>query len=130
LAQFMVQNHLSMADVEKKASELSFPSSVIDFLKGGMGQPYGGYPSWREAALKGQKVFSGRPGDDLKSLNFEDLKSKLEQKNAGRKFSEADVMSAALYPAVFDDYTRMTNQFGNAITKLPTQHFFLSIRGW
>ena len=34
LAQFMVQNKLSSADVRAKAGELSFPSSVVEFLQG------------------------------------------------------------------------------------------------
>ena len=34
LAQFMVQNKLTSADVHAKAGELSFPSSVVEFLQG------------------------------------------------------------------------------------------------
>ena len=34
LAQFMVQNKLTAADVHAKAGELSFPSSVVEFLQG------------------------------------------------------------------------------------------------
>ena len=37
LAQFMVQNKLSKADVEKNAGSLSFPTSVIEFLQGMIG---------------------------------------------------------------------------------------------
>lgn len=44
LAQFMVQNHLTAKDVEEKAEELSLPKSVVEFLQGHIGQPYGGYP--------------------------------------------------------------------------------------
>ena len=41
LAQFMVSNKLSPEDVESKAGELDFPGSVLEFLEGLMGQPYG-----------------------------------------------------------------------------------------
>ena len=44
LAQFMVQNNLSKRDVEERAGELSFPSSVVEFLQGFIGQPHGGFP--------------------------------------------------------------------------------------
>ena len=44
LAQFMVQNNLSKEDVSEKASELSFPNSVVEYLQGQIGQPYGGFP--------------------------------------------------------------------------------------
>ena len=44
LAQFMVQNKLSSEDVLKKASELSFPKSVVEYLQGAIGVPYQGFP--------------------------------------------------------------------------------------
>lgn len=42
LAQFMVQNKLSAKEVEERAEDLSFPLSVIEYLQGYIGQPYGG----------------------------------------------------------------------------------------
>lgn len=44
LAQFMVQNKLDDRDVLAKADELDFPSSVVEFLQGYLGQPHGGFP--------------------------------------------------------------------------------------
>lgn len=44
LAQFMVQNNLTREDVEAQADELSFPQSVVEFLQGYIGIPYGGFP--------------------------------------------------------------------------------------
>lgn len=44
LAQFMVQNKLTSELVEEKAAELSFPSSVVEFFQGALGEPPGGYP--------------------------------------------------------------------------------------
>jgi pyruvate carboxylase len=96
----------------------------LDFLKGGMGQPYGGFPAWRDGALKGAKIFEGRPGDDLPPMDLSALRSSLERKSPGRHFTEGDVMSAALYPAVFNDYVTFTNKYGLGATKLPT-HCFL-----
>lgn len=43
LAQFMVQNKLSAKEVEEKAEDLSFPSSVIEFMQGYIGIPHGGF---------------------------------------------------------------------------------------
>ena len=40
----MVQNNLSAQDVINRADELSFPKSVIEFLQGQLGEPYGGFP--------------------------------------------------------------------------------------
>lgn len=44
LANFMVQNHLTAKEVEEKAEELSFPSSVVEFMQGYIGEPHGGFP--------------------------------------------------------------------------------------
>ena len=44
LAQFMVSNGLSYDDVLSKAEKLDFPSSVLEYFEGLMGQPYGGFP--------------------------------------------------------------------------------------
>lgn len=44
LAQFMVQNNLSAADIAARAEELSFPSSVVEFMQGFIGVPHGGFP--------------------------------------------------------------------------------------
>uniref|UniRef100_A0A3Q3CV93 pyruvate carboxylase n=1 Tax=Haplochromis burtoni TaxID=8153 RepID=A0A3Q3CV93_HAPBU len=44
LAQFMVQNNLTRAEVEERADELSFPLSVVEFLQGYVGIPHGGFP--------------------------------------------------------------------------------------
>lgn len=41
LAQFMVQNALTRAEVEERADELSFPLSVVEFLQGHIGIPHG-----------------------------------------------------------------------------------------
>lgn len=53
LAQFMVQNELSEQEVMERAEELSFPQSVIEFLQGYLGIPYGGFPEpFRSRVLK------------------------------------------------------------------------------
>ena len=100
LAQFMVQNKLSKADVLEQAADLSFPSSVVEFLQGYIGQPHGGFPEkFRDAVLKDMPRVKGRPGEDLAPLDLSLLKRELETK-LGKTLSEVDVMSAALYPKV------------------------------
>ena len=100
LAQFMVQNKLSKADVLEQAADLSFPSSVVEFLQGYIGQPHGGFPEkFRDAVLKDMPRVKGRPGEDLAPLDLSLLKRELENK-LGKTLSEVDVMSAALYPKV------------------------------
>lgn len=44
LAQFMVANKLTEAQVHEQAGTLSFPQSVIEYLQGYLGIPAGGFP--------------------------------------------------------------------------------------
>ena len=44
MAQFMVQNDLSVDDVIERAGELSLPQSVVDMMRGSIGHPPGGFP--------------------------------------------------------------------------------------
>jgi pyruvate carboxylase len=57
LAQFMVQNKLTPEDVLNRAEELSFPSSVVEYMQGLIGQPPGGFPEpLRSKILKGISI--------------------------------------------------------------------------
>lgn len=124
LAQFMVQNKLSREDVEARADELSFPSSVVEFLQGHVGQPYGGFPEpLRSKVLKDLPRFEGRPGEDLAPLDFDALKAALKEK-FGKEMKDTDVMSAALYPKVAEDFFRFRDQFG-PVDKLGTRIFLV-----
>merc|ERR1719412_1154684 len=124
LAQFMVQNKLSKTDVLKKASELSFPASVIEFLQGAIGQPVGGFPEpFRSQVLKDLSIIEGRPGESLAPFNFGDLRRKLKKK-FGPRITETDVLSAALYPKVADDFFKFRELYG-PVDKLSTRHFLV-----
>ena len=81
LAQFMVQNKLTRKDVLARASELSFPASVVEFLQGHIGQPVGGFPEpFRSEVLKDLPRVESRPGESLAPFNFSDTKRKLKKK--------------------------------------------------
>lgn len=124
LAQFMVQNKLDDRDVLAKADELDFPSSVVEFLQGYLGQPHGGFPEpLRTKALKGRPTIDGRPGESLEPLDFDALKSKLQQEFGENAIRDEDVLSAALYPKVFNDYMVFREEFG-PVDGLPTRLFF------
>ncbi|MEO1000250.1 MAG: pyruvate carboxylase, partial [Pseudomonadota bacterium] len=55
MALMMVTQGLTRADVEDPGREIAFPDSVIDMLRGNLGQPPGGWPAALQAkALKGE----------------------------------------------------------------------------
>ncbi|KAF5836615.1 carbamoyl-phosphate synthase L chain, ATP binding domain-containing protein [Dunaliella salina] len=122
LAQFMVQNDLDEESLVAKASELSFPSSVVEFFQGYLGQPPGGFPEpLCSRVLKGKPSISGRPGASLPPLNLEALEYQLREKYGA--ITKQDVLSAAMYPKVFDEFKSFQLKYGDLIEKLPTRAF-------
>ncbi|XP_071640071.1 pyruvate carboxylase, mitochondrial isoform X1 [Temnothorax longispinosus] len=121
LAQFMVQNKLTADDVLNRAEELSFPKSVVEFLQGAIGEPHGGFPEpLRSKVLKDMPRVQGRPGASLAPLDFDALKKELKESHP--HVTEKDVMSAALYPKVTNDYLNFREQFG-PVDKFETRIF-------
>jgi pyruvate carboxylase len=122
LAQFMVQNDLTEDDVLERAETLSFPQSVVQFFQGYLGQPHGGFPEpLRAKVLRGQAPLPGRPGASLPPLDLEALRRDLEQRH-GRPVRDVDVMSAALYPKVFDEFVAFQEEYSD-VSVLPTRCF-------
>lgn len=121
LAQFMVQNKLTAAQVEERAEELSFPKSVVEFLQGSIGTPHGGFPEpFRSRVLKDMPRIDGRPGELLPPLDFKQLKADLKESHP--HVTDRDVMSAALYPQVTEDFLNLRDQYG-PVDKLNTKIF-------
>lgn len=122
LANFMVQNKLNAQQVLDRAEELSFPKSVVEFLQGAIGVPYGGFPEpFRSRVLKDMPRIEGRPGANLPPLDFDKLKSDLNESH-GNHVTDRDVLSAALYPQVTEDYLNFREKFG-PVDKLDTRVF-------
>ena len=124
LAQFMVQNNLSAEDVRSKASSLSFPTSVIEFFQGLIGQPHGGFPEpLRSDILQNLPRMEGRPGETMQPLDFDNLKSELVA-GGHQNITDYDVMSAAMYPKEAKDFFKFRQQYG-PVDKLDTRHFLV-----
>merc|ERR1719228_2532635 len=123
LAQFMVQNKLSAEDVQAKAGSLSFPSSVIEYLQGQIGQPYQGFPEpLRSDILKDMPRVEGRPGETMEPLDFEALKRELSLTYPN--ITDQDVMSVAMYPHVAKEFFKFREQYG-PVQRLETRHFLV-----
>ncbi|KAM0281010.1 hypothetical protein ACHAQH_003739 [Verticillium albo-atrum] len=122
LAQFMVSNKLSPEDVKARAGELDFPGSVLEFLEGMMGQPFGGFPEpLRSDALRGRRKLDARPGLYLEPVDFAKVKRELGKKFGG-PVTETDIASYVMYPKVFEDYKKFVQRFGD-LSVLPTKYF-------
>jgi pyruvate carboxylase len=121
LAQFMVSNKLSAEDVVDRADQLDFPGSVLEFLEGLMGQPYGGFPEpLRSKALRNRRKLDKRPGLFLEPLDLTKIKNEIKEKYGNA--TETDVASYAMYPKVFEDYRKFVQKYGD-LSVLPTRYF-------
>ncbi|MBY0097905.1 pyruvate carboxylase [Mesobacillus maritimus] len=123
MALFMVQNDLSEQDVLEKGDKIDFPDSVIEMFEGYLGQPAGGFPKeLQKVILKGKQPITVRPGELLEEVDFTALRNQLYQE-LGRQVTDHDVITYALYPKVFQDYTKKIENFGD-VSKLDTPTFF------
>lgn len=146
----MAQNKLSSEDVLANAEELSFPKSVVEFMRGEIGQPHGGFPEPLRSKvcffaeqllhitdelmiffgfkiLKGMPTVEGRPGESLNSFDFEKAEADLIEK-FGNRIRDVDVMSYAMYPAVASDFFEFRDKYG-PVTKLDTRVFLVGPKG-
>eukprot|EP00019_Armaparvus_languidus_P006375 CAMPEP_0168600548 /NCGR_PEP_ID=MMETSP0420-20121227/12850_1 /TAXON_ID=498008 /ORGANISM="Pessonella sp." /LENGTH=1155 /DNA_ID=CAMNT_0008638661 /DNA_START=287 /DNA_END=3754 /DNA_ORIENTATION=- len=135
LAQFMTANNLSHDDVVARADELDFPESVVDFFRGGLGQhPRGQWPEpLRSKILRGQKPLEGRPGKDLKPVNFDRVRFDLEQRHphvvaVSGGVSKLNVMASLMYPKEFDDFWSIRKRWTGAVWRLPTWAFWKGLK--
>jgi len=126
LAQFMVAQDLQPQDVLNQAETLAFPDSVVNYLRGDIGVPPGGFPEpLRSKVLKGRGLepVEGRPGKFLKEYDFEQERESLLA-NYGTRITEKDLLSYALYPNVFNEWKEYESVYGD-VDILPT-HVFLN----
>ncbi|KAL3789965.1 hypothetical protein ACHAWO_002019 [Cyclotella atomus] len=125
LAQFMVSQNLNPQQVVDQAETLAFPESVIQYLRGEIGVPPGGFPEpLRSKVLssRGIEGVDGRPGANLPDYNFEEATKLLKEKFGEKYITDKDVMSYALYPNVFTEWKEYESVFGE-VSKLPTDLF-------
>ncbi|MEQ9064911.1 MAG: pyruvate carboxylase [Vicingaceae bacterium] len=131
MAQYLVSNGLTVADVLEKGDGISFPDSVQSYFRGDLGQPVGGFPKKLQSIiLKDQKPYSNRPNSHLKPVNF-DLEfkefSKRFQKDFGRPLVITDFLSWKLYPRVWEDAHKFYMEF-HSVSTIPTRNFFYGMK--
>ncbi len=127
MAIWMVKQGLDAHAVEARAPELTFPASVVDYMRGGLGKPPGGFPEpLRTHILKGTPPIEGRPGATLPPHDW--VRAQQEMENlAGTTVSRRDVVSYALYPKVLREYMEHRALHGDT-SVLPTPAFFYGLR--
>lgn len=124
MALMMVSQGLTREQVEDPKVEVSFPDSVIDMMRGALGQPPGGWPdAIQKKVLKGEKPLTERPGLALDPVDLESARAEASEKCGGVEIDDEDLMGYLMYPKVFTDY-RLRNEEYGPVRTLPTHTFF------
>ncbi|WP_296314430.1 pyruvate carboxylase [Winogradskyella sp. UBA3174] len=131
MAIFMVTNNLTPEDVMTRGESISFPESVINFFKGDLGQPTGGFPKKLQKIILRNKIpYTDRPNAHLEPIDFDkdykDFKKKF-QKGFTRPIELEDFLSYTLYPKVFKDAHENYKNYGN-LGLIPTVNFFYGMK--
>ena len=132
LAIFMLKNDLDQDNILTAGAGLSYPDSVVDFFKGMMGQPEGGFPKeLQKIVLKDIEPITVRPGTLLPDIDFEGIKAHLREKFDMEGFSDFEMeqkaVSYALYPKVYEDYCTHFEAY-NDVTTLESHVYFYGLR--
>jgi pyruvate carboxylase len=124
MALMMVSQGLSRAQVEDPETDVSFPDSVIDMMRGNLGQPPGGFPAGIVSkVLKGEKPNTDRPGAHLEAVDLEAVRKELSEQLDGLAIDDEDLAGYLMYPKVYTDYMSRHAIYGPVRT-LPTPTFF------
>ena len=127
MALMMVSQNLSSAEVLDPKTDMAFPASVIEMLRGDLGQPLGGWPkALQDKALKDIKPTTARPGSLLPATDLGAAQKDAETK-IGRPLEGDELMSYLMYPKVFTDYAAMQGKYG-PVSVLPTPVFFYGMK--
>ncbi|MFE3837732.1 pyruvate carboxylase [Pseudogemmobacter sonorensis] len=124
MALIMVAQGLTRAQVEDPAVDMAFPDSVVDMLRGNLGQPHGGWPEGiLKKVLKGEAPLTDRPGKSLPPVDLEETRAKLSAELNGLEIDDEDLNGYLMYPKVFLDYMGRHRVYG-PVRILPTRCFF------
>ncbi len=123
MALFMVTNNLEPEHVLDPSRHIDFPKSVVEMLRGDLGQPPGGWPKeLQKIVLKGKKPQTGRPGAKMESIDLSSVEKELSGK-LHREASQTDVASYLMYPEVYLTYEKFRRQYDD-VSVIPTPVFF------
>ncbi|WP_058313257.1 pyruvate carboxylase, partial [Shimia thalassica] len=124
MALMMVSQGLTRAEVEDPSHDVAFPDSVIDMMRGNLGQPPGGFPAGiLDKVLKGEAPNTARPGAHLAPVDLEAAHKDLSTQLEGKEVDREDLNGYLMYPKVFLDYMGRHRAYGPVRT-LPTRTFF------
>jgi pyruvate carboxylase len=126
LALMMVAGDITAEEVVDPRKEIAFPESVVQMMRGDLGQPPGGWPeALQRKVLKGQTPITVRPGSLIPPADLE-----AERKRAGEAIGHApadrELASWLMYPKVFTEFAKAADHYG-PVAVLPTPVYFYGL---
>ena len=128
LALFLLSKGMSCDEVRRLPLDhnVGFPDSVIDMMRGSLGEPPGGWPEdVREILLCRNEPIKGRAGARLPSADL-DAASQEAARLLGNKPRRSDALSYVLYPEVFKEFAKVRRKRAD-VGVLPTPVFFYGL---
>ena len=123
MALMMVSQGITREDVLDPDKDIAFPASMVEMLRGELGQPAGGWPvDLQMKVLNGEAPITGRPGALLPAADFATELAKAE-KACGHKLDDDEFASYLMYPKVFTEHCASDRKYG-PVSVLPTPVFF------
>jgi pyruvate carboxylase len=124
MALMMVSQGLTRADVEDPEKEVAFPDSVIDMMRGNLGQPPGGFPPGilKKVLKDEQPDPPNAPASTCHPSTWRP-RAPRSPKTLDVEIDDEDLMGYMMYPKVFTDYATRHKDYGPVRT-LPTRTFF------
>ena len=126
MALVMVSRGHSVADVLDPETPIAFPASVVDMLRGDLGQPTGGWPEALQKKVLGDDApITVRPGSLIDPVDMDAARRTLAEK-IGHEPDDQELASWQMYPKVFEDYSKNKDLYG-PVSILPTQAAFYGL---
>jgi pyruvate carboxylase len=126
MAILLVSNNMTVADMLDPAREISFPESFVDLISGKMGQPPGGFPkNVCDRVLRGEKPFTGRPGESLPPADLTAATDTVREL-MGVEPTKRDVLAHLMFPKVFKEFMEHREAYSDT-SILPTPLFFYGL---
>jgi pyruvate carboxylase len=127
MALMMVAQDLSAEEVLDPNTEVNFPTSVVEMLRGDLGQNPGGWPeALLKKVLKGDTPISVRPGALLADADLVAERAAAEAK-CGRAIDDEEFAAYLMYPKVFAEFCAVYAKYG-PVSTLPTPVFFYGMK--
>jgi pyruvate carboxylase len=115
-----------VADVMAPEKDVAFPDSVVQMMRGDLGQSPGGWPKdIQSKVLKGETPITVRPGSLLADDDLAARRKEAAEKTGG-EISDTDLASYLMYPKVFTDFAAARDRYG-PVAVLPTPVYFYGL---